>query len=377
MRIARSVVASVLLLAPGCAAASQPPALPSPAPVTGRSQKPDPATAPAIRLTTFESAAVPAGATPEGRVAVQVRAQVNGVAILDEEIRSAAYGDLIAAAQLPEPERSQRQAEVFRRELDAIIDREIILQDAFARLSKSGPQYLDKLKAAASREFDKQIRQLKKKTGCKTDDELKDFLRNFGQSLEGMRRQAERKFIATEYVRNRVFPAVERVGHQQTWEYYTGHAEEFRVPDGVEWQDIFVDASRYPSRAAARQSAEQVAARARAGAPVADLLKYDNGDGAYRNGAGLGRLRGEIRPPEAEPLLFQMRDGQVAPVIEIPTGFHVVRLVKRQYAGVTPLDEKTQSDIRKRLQMEVFEREVKRLVAELRAEATIEVAGAP
>lgn len=364
-------------LASGCAAVAQPPALPAPAPVTQRSQKPDPAAKPPIRRTTFEAAAVPAAEAADGRVAVQVRAQVNGVAILDEEVRNAAYGDLLGTLQLPEPERSARQAQIFRRELEGIIDREVVLQDAFARLSKSGPQFLDRLKAAAARQFDKDVRVLKKKTGCKTDDELKEFLRTYGQSLEGMRRQAERRFMALEYIRNRVYPAVERIGHQQIAEYYAEHAAEFQVPDAVEWQDIFIDASRHPSRAAARQAAEQVAGRARAGADVAELLKFDNGDGAYRRGAGLGRLRGEIRPPEAEALLFQMRDGQVGPVIEIPTGFHVIRLVKRQYAGVTPLDEKTQSDIRKKLQMQVFDREAKRLVADLRTQATIEVAAGP
>jgi len=68
-----------------------------------------------------------------------------------------------------------------------------------------------------------------------------------------------------------------------------------------------------------------------------------------------------------------MRDGEVGTVIELETGFHVIRLVKRQYAGMTPLDEKTQSQIRNKLKGEVFEREAKRIVDELRHKAQIEI----
>jgi parvulin-like peptidyl-prolyl isomerase len=177
-----------------------------------------------------------------------------------------------------------------------------------------------------------------------------------------------------EYLRSRLYPAVERIGRQQIEQYYQEHLGDFQVVDIVNWQDIFIDASRFPSRAAARAFAEQLAARARAGEDFSKLLQYDNGDSSYRNGEGCGQHRGEIRPLEAEPILFRMRDGEVGPVIEIPTGYHVIRLTKRTYAGTLPLDQKTQDDVRKKLQYQVFEREAKRLVADLKQHAAIEIA---
>ena len=71
-------------------------------------------------------------------------------------------------------------------------------------------------------------------------------------------------------------------------------------------------------------------------------------------------------------MLFQMRDGDVGPVIELGTGFHVFRLVKRDYAGTVPFNEKTQAEIRRKVQMMVMERESKRVVIELKRKATIE-----
>ncbi len=343
----------------------------SPAPAVPRLQKPD---ASPVHRTVFEAGKETFPPLPDAHVAVQIRAEVNGVAILDEEVRDACYPMLVSTLHLPEPERSAAQAEIFRKELDHIIDREILLQDAYARLSKNASQFLDKLKAAAAKEFDKRIHAIKKRAGCKTDEELVNLLKAQGQSLERLRRQAEKDFIATEYLKQRVFPAVERVGRQQILQYYQDHAADFQVQDSVRWQDVFIDASRFPNRDDARRFAERLVERARAGEVFSWLSQYDTGDSSYRGGEGLGRRRGEIRPVEAEPVLFQLKDGQVGPVIEIATGFHVVRVIKRTRAGQTPLDEKTQADIRRKLQGQAFEREAKRLIAELRSKSTVEIA---
>jgi len=47
-----------------------------------------------------------------------------------------------------------------------------------------------------------------------------------------------------------------------------------------------------------------------------------------------------VRPPEAEAALFQMKDGQVGPLIELTNGFHVIKLVHRDHAGQQPFDER-------------------------------------
>src|SRR5262249_37282577 len=106
------------------------------------------------------------------------------------------------------------------------------------------------------------------------------------------------------------------------------------------------------------------------------LLQYDNGDSSYRRGEGIGHLRGEIRPVEAEPILFGLRDTEAA-AVETSTGFHVMKVVKRDYAGRMPLDEKLQKEIKRKLQNEAFERETKRLLADLKSRCSIEIAAGP
>jgi len=155
------------------------------------------------------------------QVAVRVRAQVNGVAILDSEVKEACYPQLLATQSLPEPERSARRAEVFRQQLDQIIDREVILQDLYQRLAKQ-KRVLEKLDEAAEKEFDKRLKTIKEHNkNIKTDEELKKAFTSMGLSIEGFRRQVKRDFMAREYMRNLVFPTVDRgIGLPQIREYY-------------------------------------------------------------------------------------------------------------------------------------------------------------
>ena len=288
-------------------------------------------------------------------------------------MREAIYPSLLATQSLPEPERSAKRKEIFERALQQLIDQEVILQDCVARL-KDRPIVLEKFKEAADKEFDKKIKTLKERSNIKTDEEFKAWLRLQGLSLAGVRRQIVNGFMAQEYMRNRVASAVERVSLEQIYDYYNRHPEEFQIADSVTWQDIFIDAGKFPNGDAARQFAEKLIAKARAGDDFLKLVsQYDNGDSSYRNGEGYGHRRGEIKPADAEPLLFKMQDGEIGPLVELASGFHIVRLVKREHAGLKPFDEKSQTAIRNKLQMEAYEREYKRVLAELKRRAAIEI----
>jgi parvulin-like peptidyl-prolyl isomerase len=361
----------------GGLAVAQPPAV-------QRSQKPD---AENVKQTSFsgllDKSPVPPTERSEAEVVAAIRATVNGVPILEQEVLSASYASLQEASSLPEPERSQRVKEVKKKALDALIERELILQDVQARFSKGpGAKFMDKLKEAADKEFDRQVvRNTKKKLNCKNDEELKTLLRAQGVTLEGLRRQFQRQFINQQYLQFLVQPRLDRVGHEEIEEYYKNHPEEFQAQDSVDWQDIFIatSASRFRSREEAKVFAEGLRARAKAGEDFAALARQnDMGTSSYQGGEGIGHRRGEIRPRDVEPFLFQMRPGEVGELVELESGFHIVRLVKREYAGQKPFNEDTQEAIREKLRNEVFNREAKSIVANLRRKATIEVApGAP
>jgi hypothetical protein len=305
----------------------------------------------------------------KGRPAISIRATVNGEAILDEEVQ-AAVGQSLAMARSP-----AEQQEIYKQALEHLIDREVLLQEALGRLSKGpqGTKVVDKLREQASKEFEETyLRRVLKETHMGSEAELKAYLREHDMSLEMIRRQWERQFLALQYLYYRVGPYQARVGHAELLDYYDKHPEDFQVREGVEWQDLFVDAAEHPSRQAARAFAESLAERARRDEDFATLARqYDRGDSKLREFKGVGRQRGEVRPPEAEPVLFRLKDGDAA-VVEMRSGFHVVRLVHHELAHRRPFDDKVQKEIKEKLRAEVFARESKRIIADLRRKAVIE-----
>jgi len=375
--------------------AAQPPAAQPPAaqtPVAAPPQQPPPVQTPAadarapqpeqggggLQQTTAYTTD-PAKPTPiQGQVTCRVRAVVNGVAILDDELRQAAYGELQMANQLAEPERSARLKEIIRRELEKLIERELIMKEAQTIMEKK-PTAWKKLQEFADKEFEKSMRAYKERlasqgVACDTEEKLKEVLMQQGLTIEGLKRQIERNFMAMEYMRHQIYPLVERIGHAEMKEYYDEHPGEFQLEDRVRWQDIFINASKYPNPAAARRFAEEIARAARMGDDFARLCDmYDDGDSRYRKGDGYGAKRGEIRPVEAEPYLFQMHEGDLGPIIEISTGYHVFRLVERQYPGLQPFDDKTQALIKRKLSGVIMEREYKRTLNEMKRRAVIQI----
>lgn len=308
--------------------------------------------------------------------AARVAALVNGQAILEEEVRNVSLPQMASLNGLPEPERAEKAKEIYKKALDTLVEREVVIQEAFGKLeAMKATKVINKLKDFADKEFKKSWMQpIMQANSLKTQEELEDVLEKSGTSLKAVKYGWERNLMSQEFLRNKVVSLVDRVGHQEIEAYYAAHPDEFTVADAVSWQDIFIDAARHPTRDAARKFAESLAQRVRAGEDFVKLAEtFDNGDASLRKDAlGEGTKRGEIRPAEIEEVVFRLREKDVGPVVEIATGFHVVRLVERTYAGKRPFDEKVQKQIREKLRAELANKEMKRIVNELKTQAVIE-----
>ena len=305
-------------------------------------------------------------------------ATVNGEPIFEEEVRATCYDILMMANQLPEAERRQKMSDILKSSLDQIVDREVVLQDLFGRFKdkdkdkekdKSAAKPLEKLKEGAGKEFERAVlKPMREK--ARNEAEIEDYFHAHGSSLAMVRRQFERHFMFLEYLKSQV-PNVS-INFADIRAFYEEHKEDFRVEDNVVWQDLFVDAARHPSREAARGHAQVLADRARNGEDFASLVeKYSNGPRTWGKNAEVPNQHRyqEIRPPEVADALFRLHDGEVGPVIEIPGGFHVIRVVRREIAGILPFDDKVQKQIREKLHNDVMQREMKAIVAEMREKA--------
>lgn len=299
----------------------------------------------------------------EGDSQVRIVASIGNNPIYESEVREAVYQRMGELIRLTDSQRVVREREIFREELRKIIERELVLEEMTAALTaKKQTAALGKLRDAAAKEADQRLKEFKKERGIPSDAEFRDVLRSQGLTYSGIRRQIERGFMMQTYLREKLSSKMDTVSLADVREYYTSHADEFKAEERIQWQDIFVANDRFKTQDEARQYAAGIAARAGKGEDFAKMAaQLSMGDSKFRDGAGIGEKAGEIFPQELEPTILALKKDQVT-VKETETGFHVLRIADRTYAGVKAYDEKLQNDVRRRLQAQIFEREAKRFV---------------
>ena len=305
----------------------------------------------------------PTVARLDGDTQVRIVASIGNTPIYESEVREAVYQRMAELVRLPDGQRKVRERQMFNEELRKIIDRELVIDELVALLSKNKQSAgLNRLREAAAKEATQRLEEFKKDRNIPSEAVFREALQSQGLTESGIKRQIERNFMMQAYLRDRVGPSLERIGLADVREYYKAHPDEFMAEDRVKWQDLFVAFDRFKTPDEARQYAAGMAARAGQGMDFAKLAaEHGMGDSKFRNGAGIGEKPGEIFPADLEPTILALKQGQIT-VKETEAGLHVLRIAERTYAGVRPYDEKVQAEVKRKLQNQIFDREAKRLL---------------
>ena len=308
------------------------------------------------------------------RVKVVAIVGANNV-ITDQEVIESVWQQNDELAKLEGHAREAKQKELYTVALRKTIERELILDEMYTKLKKANKSnVIEEIKEFAVQATDKQIREMKKKTGSKTDEELNAWLRVQGLTLPVLRRQFERQIMSQQYVNSMLKEKGRRVGLSEIRDYYDKHPDEFQSPDRVKWQHLFVSFSKHPSAQAAYDHAEGLRQKAAGGTDLAALSKqFDDGIACKANGFGAGEKRGEILPLDVEATVWSLKVGQLSGLIQTPTGYHIIKVVERDYAGVMPFDSKVQGKIRDKLNDAIFDAEAKKMIDELWRKGVVRV----
>jgi peptidyl-prolyl cis-trans isomerase SurA len=316
----------------------------------------------------------------EGVPQIKVVALVGSSGLVtDQEVIEAVRQRLEEFRRLTGSELAAKEKELYAAELRRIIERELIIDDMYAKLKKNGKlAAVDEIKEFAEKAADQTLRAIRKGYGLTSDEEFQTLLRAQGLTVPVIRRQIERQMIADEYVRSAIKEKGRTPGFAEIRAYYERRPDEFKTQDKVKWLDIFVSVNRHPTPRAAYDHAEMVRREAASGADFVALVKrYDNGLASGSNGVGVGSKRGEIQPADVEPAVWALKTGEVSGLIETPVGYHIVKVAEREYAGVRAFDAKVQGEIREKLMRQYREAEYQRLVEELWRKGGVRVIDPP
>ena len=350
-----------------------------PGPIVSGSPVPSEQKGPAIIKTGYASVPKVANVTEllkTGASRVKVVAVVGASNLVtDQEVVEAMRQRLSEFQGLEGSARITKEKEVYATELRKTIERELILDEMYSKLKKAGKmQVIEEIKDFASQLADRQLREIRKFYGLQSEDEFNMVLRMQGLTMPVIRRQIERQVMADQYIGSLLREKGRRVGLSEIHAYYDAHPNEFQSPDRVKWQHLFVSFTKHPTPQAAYNHAESICQKAASGADFVALVKqYDDGFAGKQNGFGTGEKRNEIQPLDLEPAVWALKADQMSAVIQTPTGYHIVKVIERDYAGPRPFDAKVQDEIREKLTKKRRETEYKRLVEELWRKGVVRV----
>ena len=156
---------------------------------------------------------------------------------------------------------------------------------------------------------------------------------------------------------------------------YKERIQEFMIPLEVQVQQIFFAVSRESSReqtSAVETEARKVWEKAKAGEDFSELArKYSRGPEAGEGGV-LGYFKRKELLPELDEVVFQMKAGEVSPLVRSSEGFHLLRVMDRKGGEPKPFLE-VQSRLRDEIMQAESEKKFKEWMKALKEKAYIEI----
>lgn len=236
------------------------------------------------------------------------------------------------------PEQKGACAAMIMREL---IDQSLLIQEA-KRTIKS-PKMYDQFTSEAERYWrEDQLPLLETEFAADSEQQLREKLKERGRSIETMSLMAKRGWMAENFLHAKIKDRM-KVELPDLRKYYHEHLHdpEYDRPARITWREIVVETSPQTSKEQARRKIEAIYQSLRRGADFAAVARAQSeGPSRSREQGGLMQTSpGSYSVASVNQALGSLPLGQVSPILEGPSSFHIVRVEERRAAGPAPFEE--------------------------------------
>jgi parvulin-like peptidyl-prolyl isomerase len=258
--------------------------------------------------------------------------------------------------RIPSSEVESIRRQLVERQLATLLDRKLI----YAEFRRTFPaERLPELEEGLRKPFEEEeVPRLMKVLEVDSRQALEQELVRLGSSLADARRSFNEMAIVSNWVQTKV-KINEEVRPDELLEFYRAHLAEYEYPSQARWEELMVRKSRFASPYEAYKElalmGNEVWNRWAAvpggvnGAAFADMAKARS-DGFNASDGGLHdwTTKGALKDVALDQELFTRTVGQMSPILETETAFHIVRVLERKEAGRRPFTE-VQGEIREKL----------------------------
>ena len=321
------------------------------------------ASLPAWSVMAEESAAKPAAVVqPRKGSPSDVMVRVNGTAItrmeLDHAVKLMLSQNNIQPPLAPE---IQQQAEEAA--LEQLVAAELLYQDA----SKAQIKDLDK-------QIEAKLAGNRAKFG--SDADLEKALKAVDMTVKELRLFIRKDIVITTFL-ERHLAAMPAPSDAEARKFYDENLEKyFTVSAGARASHILIgveENASAPERKQAREKADAILKRLKAGEDFATLAKSESSCPSSAQGGDLGSFGPGQMVPAFEKAAFALKPGEMSEVVETKFGYHIIKLTEKHEAS-TEKFESVKVKIKEFLKQETAEKALAEHIEALRKAAKIEKA---
>jgi peptidyl-prolyl cis-trans isomerase C len=157
--------------------------------------------------------------------------------------------------------------------------------------------------------------------------------------------------------------------------FYKQNVEQFKQGDSVRVSHIYFavppdapPAEKNNKRIAAQETLKQL----KAGADFATLARQQSNDQSAANGGELGFVEKGKLPPDFEAVAWAMKPGTTSDVVELQTGFHIIKLHERRGPRTAPLSE-VRENLKQFLLDQQRQTKLDALITQLKSKTNIQI----
>ena len=231
--------------------------------------------------------------------------------------------------------------------------REAFLLDQVGTESAEKREEADEKLTSRARQmfFESELPQLKEQYKVSDLSELDALLREKGSSLSARQREFVDQMLGHLYIRSKI----ERdpsVSIAEIVEYYQANLKEFARPLRARWEQMSVMKANFPSRQESLEAIWEMGREAYYGGSMQAVAREKSQEPfAKEGGVHDWTAQGALASEAIDKQIFSIPLNAMSEIIEDDLGFHIVRVLERQEAGVTPLSE-VQDEIRAAVRQE-------------------------
>jgi len=280
--------------------------------------------------------------------------------------------------KIPPDQYETLRDQLMQRTLTGMIDQKLLYGEFRRGIP---PENLPRIEENLLGPFEeREMPRLMKQLDVKSQRELEQELSRLGSSIADTRQSFNEHVIASEWIRSKI-KINEEVSPEEMVEYYRTRRTEFEFPAQVRWEELSVRKSGIPEQA--RQSFAKLAtmgneawpllaANPPATTPVFAEIARAKSEGVNASKGGLydWTTKGALKAAVVDEALFSMQPGQMSPILDSGTSFHIVRVLERKEAGCRPFSE-VQNDIREKLKDRRMQEAQNKYIDDLRKNAKI------